>query len=129
VRVAVHPRHQRRVLPIRGCIESPSFTDARVNRYLRLFRVAALAPALLSDTAAFAYNLRWTGTVNNLWNTADANWAGGKVFANGDSVLFSGTGGQISPIVNLTRGTNTDHVSVAIPPLGPSGFVRLSASE
>jgi hypothetical protein len=34
-----------------------------------------------------------------------------------------------SDSVIITSGTNTDQVSVAIPALGPSGFVRLSVSE
>jgi hypothetical protein len=115
---------------------------------------------LLAAGTARADNLTWTGAVNNEWNTTDANWSGDDtVYADGDDVLFDGTSGEVTNIVNrspnsttvdsdnkvswnqipipestagnvtITPGASFSRVSVEIPVSGPNGFARLVVSE
>lgn len=72
----------------------------------------------LWTAAASAQNLTWNVT-NGTWNTSVANWTGGSsnVFAAGDTVTFSGTGGgtvtlsgslgPASMTISATAGTYT----------------------
>jgi alpha-galactosidase len=67
-----------------------------------------LSTAFLLCQVARADNLTWTGAANNSWDTTSANWTGDDtVYADGDSVLFSGTNGTISNVVSRSPGGTT----------------------
>ena len=67
-----------------------------------------MAAAIFSVARAQADNLTWTGAVNNSWNTTSANWSGDDtVYADGDTVLFSGTSGEITGIVSRSPASTT----------------------
>jgi autotransporter-associated beta strand protein len=76
-------------------------------------RLAGVAVAVLAVAGAlWADEQTWNDDgPNDLWSTADANWAGGAVWANGNSALFSGGGetvdvsGAIS-VANITFQAN-----------------------
>jgi alpha-galactosidase len=77
-------------------------------RHSRLPATVLLAAAIFSVARAEADNLTWTGAVNNSWNTTSANWSGDDtVYADGDTVLFSGTSGEITGIVSRSPASTT----------------------
>jgi autotransporter-associated beta strand protein len=70
--------------------------------------LVSIAAACLLGASAQADNLTWTGAVNNLWNTTDANWSGDDtVYADGDTVLFNSTSGEITGIVSRSPASTT----------------------
>jgi len=83
-----------------------------MNRHLRspLLASVAILSLIVALPLGHADSETWTGSVSNVWNTATANWSGGNgLFADGDSVTFSG-------------GSNTNPISV-------SGTVRPGAID
>jgi autotransporter-associated beta strand protein len=55
--------------------------------------------------------LTWVGSVNNLWNTTDANWLGGIPFTQTNGVLFDSNGSS-QPTVDITQATVPYNVTV-----------------
>lgn len=73
----------------------------------KLFAVTLLASAPLAHGQA---TLTWDQpNANNNWNTTDANWTGGAIFATNDNVIFnSATGETVAVAVGgVTSGTMT----------------------
>jgi len=87
---------------------------------------AILATSMLAVAPALADSITWTGSVNNLWNTTDANWTGDDtIYTDGDDVLFDGTAaGEITEIVsrspNSTTVDSNDKVTFATGIMGDS---------
>ena len=75
-------------------------------RHSRL--LVLLAASCLLGVPAQADNLTWTGATNNSWDTTSSNWTGDDtVYATGDTVLFSGTSGEITGIVSRSPASTT----------------------
>ena len=63
---------------------------------LAVVGVAAVGTARAADQS-------WVdGGANNFWSLSDANWAGGAVWANGNSAVFAGTGGVVEVVGDIS---------------------------